>query len=134
MSEKTPAQQYNELYKKARQARAQIQDIRDQIAPYEKEIDECERAAHDLVVKLVQVEEGDLVVDDMGVIYRVDRVQYPSIQFDNRYAKAPKKVNFTDLINRVSFAGVALHKNGVPRWTDARRIRGKVKKYEPEAS
>jgi hypothetical protein len=72
-------------------------------------------------------EVGDLVVDDMGVVYRVTAVQVSNLGW--RYSR---KATLAQLTKTASVRGIALSSNGLPRWREGRTIRGKLRRYAPE--
>lgn len=111
--------------KKRQKLSAQVDNLRRQISDLE---DEAARIAREEI----GIERDDLVIDEMGVVYRVDQVSAYSLGWT--YDRKASKTTLAIATKDINLRGVALHENGVPRWKDARHIRGKVKKYEPESN
>lgn len=129
MSNETPAQQFRKLATKAQSLNRQRNDLEKRSNRLLKEIEDLEEKAYEIVVNEIEFKAEDLVIDEMGVVYRVDSVNSRGLHW--RYQTRNSLSTLTQATESLHIRGVALTKAGLPRWKDARSIRGKIKRYKP---
>lgn len=120
-----------QLFVVLRHQAGRLSTTRQSLEKRQKLIDGAISGLEERAVALVKAERGfevgDLVVDDMGVVYRVTAVQVSNLGW--RYSR---KATLAQLTKTASVRGIALSSNGLPRWREGRTIRGKLRRYAPE--
>lgn len=126
MSDKaTPAERYNEYTKRIQDLGKQRRAAEEKLRKINSEIDQVYSLMAAMVKLSIGFAEGDVVVDDQGVKYRVTR-------FDVRLQSYRREVpdTITEARKRTRVYGIALTKTGLPRWTDDRLVHGKLKRVD----
>lgn len=116
---------FEELLAGVKASEGQYQRAKAEARKAEQEFDAAKAAYSDYIKENAGIRKGDLVQDDMGVIYRVTRVLPP------RYGSETQNLRLSELIAQVQYQGIALNEQGLPRWTQARTILGKISAYTP---
>lgn len=130
MREQSPAQQIQRLAAEANRLNRERKALDAQSSAKQQAIEGVNDRIAAIVRKELGFTENDVVVDELGNLFRVTKVSLGL----NSYRYPPSKgVTLARLLEATRFEGLSLTSGGLPRWTKPRVIHARVKKYSPGA-